>query len=159
MENKTLENLCNKVKDFARSRNQKRVIYILLPEKRGGLIGEEKNALHKKTFYVSWSVFKWYSDDRHDFLGKKYFFNPKSMKDCSRYHFHYFLVSSDKYVNDYFWTLYKFINWNVLCNFNSDKMLLWMSLFTQPRQVCFTRSVFGDFYVCSDYSSFHSVLL
>ena len=90
---------------------------------------------------------------------KKSFFNPKLIKDCSGYHFHYFLVSSDKYVNDCFWTLYKFINWNVLCNFNNDKMLLWMSLFTPSGQVSCTRSVFSDFFVCSDYFFFHSVLL
>ena len=33
---------------LSRSLNQKRVIYLIVRKKRGRLIGEEKNALHKK---------------------------------------------------------------------------------------------------------------
>ena len=49
-------------------------------KKRGRLLGEEKNALHKRIFNVSQSIFNWYSE-KYEFLGRKYFFNPKLLKD------------------------------------------------------------------------------
>ena len=80
----------------------KKAAYLIVRKKRGRLVGENKNALHKKKkIDVSASVFKWYCD-KHDFLGKNYFFSPKLIKHCSGYHFHYFLVSCDKYLNDCF---------------------------------------------------------
>ena len=117
MKNQILENLCNKIVDvvhetFTRkyyfvkiSQSKKGHIYLTVRKKRGRLFGVEKNKLHKKIFQVSASVFQWYYD-KHDFLGKKYFINPKMIKDVSGYHFHYFLVSCSKYVSDYFWTVF-----------------------------------------------------
>lgn len=113
VENETLEKLCNKIVDgvyetftrkyyFVKNLQSKRGhIYLIVRKKRGRLFGVEKNKLHKKIFQVSASVFQWYYD-KHDFLGKKYFINPKMIKDVSGYHFHYFLVSCSKYVSDYF---------------------------------------------------------
>ena len=44
---------------------------------------------------------------KYTFLSEKYFFEFKLLKGCSGYHFHYFLVSHDKYVNLYFsWNLF-----------------------------------------------------
>ena len=80
MENEILENLCNKIVDvvhetFTRkfyfvkiSQSKKSHIYLIV-RKKGRLIEEEKNALHKKIFDASWSAFKW-NIDRHDFLEK-----------------------------------------------------------------------------------------
>ena len=34
-----------------------------------------------------------------DYL-EKYFSNQELIKECSGYHIHYFLISSDKYIND-----------------------------------------------------------
>ena len=110
--------MCNKTVDviyetFTRkycfvkiSQSKKGHVYLIVRKKRGRLLGEEKNALHKKIFDISQSIFNWY-DEKYEFLGRKYFFNPKLLKDCSGYYFHYFLVSCDKYVNEYYW-------WNLL---------------------------------------------
>ena len=73
-------------------------IFLIVHKKRGRLIGEEKDALHRKIHKIGGCVFDW----KYTFLSKKYFFEFKLLKDCSGYHFHYFLVSRDKYVNSYF---------------------------------------------------------
>ena len=70
-------------------------------KKKGRLIGEEKQVLHKKIFDVSNSVFIWHCE-KNTFLSEKYFLEPKVLKECSGYHFYYVLVSCDKYVNKYF---------------------------------------------------------
>ena len=70
-------------------------------KKKGRLIGEEKQALHKKIFDVSNCVFIWYCE-KNTFLSEKYFLEPKVLNECSGYHFYYVLVSCDKYVNKYF---------------------------------------------------------
>ena len=38
----------------------------------------------------------------NSFLGEQCFFDPKVLKECFGYHFHCFLVSSDKYVKNIF---------------------------------------------------------
>ena len=113
MENNVLERLCHKIVDvihetFTRRyyfikilRSKKGHTYLIIKKKRGKLIGEEKQALHKKIFDVSSSVFNWYCK-KHKFLSVKYFLDSKILKDCLGYHFHYFLVSFDTYVNQYF---------------------------------------------------------
>ena len=84
MENKMLEKLYNKIVDVVYetltrkyyivkiSQSKKGHIYLIVRKSRGRLIGEEKNAFHKKIFEVSESVFKWYSD-KHYFLSEKVF--------------------------------------------------------------------------------------
>ena len=84
MENEILEKLCNKIIDvvyemFTRkyyfvkiSQSKKGHINLIVRKKRRRLIGEEKNAFHKKILEVSESVFKSYSD-KHYFLGEKVF--------------------------------------------------------------------------------------
>ena len=69
MENNVLEKLCNKIVDviyktFTKkcylvniSQSKKGHIYLIIRKKRGKLVGEEKNTLHKKIFDVSQSVF------------------------------------------------------------------------------------------------------
>ena len=91
MENKMLEKLYNKIVDVVYetltrkyyivkiSQSKKGHIYLLVRKKRGKLIGDEKNPLHKKIFETSISVFKWYGD-KHYFLGEKYFRKPKLIK-------------------------------------------------------------------------------
>ena len=107
MENNALEKMCNKIVDviyetFTRkyyfvmiSQSKKGHVYLIVRKKRGRLLGEEKNVIH------TCSVFHCYSE-RHDFLCREYFFNPKLTKESSRYHFHYFIVSRDKYVDEYY---------------------------------------------------------
>ena len=70
MENNAPEKMCNKIVDviyktFTRkyyfvkiSQSKKGYVYLIVSKKRGGLLGEEKNALHKKTFDISPSVFR-----------------------------------------------------------------------------------------------------
>ena len=65
------------------------------------MIGEEKDALHRKIFDVSRSVFHWFSE-KSRFINEHYFFDFKVLKEFSNYHFHNFLISSDKYVNKHF---------------------------------------------------------
>ena len=91
------------------SQSQKGHIYFIVRKRGGRLIEEEKDALHKKIFEVSASVFNRYSD-KHYCLGENYFLSPKLIKDASWYHFHYFLVSYDKNGNECLWTL-------VFCHF------------------------------------------
>ena len=95
-----LEKLCkNKVdvvhKTFTRkyylfkiSKKKRGYIYLIV-KKRGLLLYEEKEAPHRKIFIVVSSIFSWYCK-RQKQLEKKYFFNQKLIKECSRYHFHYF---------------------------------------------------------------------
>ena len=78
MENNALEKMCNKTvnviyETFTRkcyfvkiSQSKKAHVYLLVRKKRGRLLGEEKNALHKKVFDISVSLFHWY--DWHDFV-------------------------------------------------------------------------------------------
>ena len=74
----------------------------MVRKKRGPLFGEELLAFHHKIYEVSRSIFLSFSG-QHDFINKHYFFDFKVIKKCSNYHFLYFLISSDKYVNKYFW--------------------------------------------------------
>ena len=79
MENNALEKMYNKMADviyktFTRkyyfvkiSQSKKGHVYLIVKKKRGRLLGEEKNALHKKIFDISRSVFHWYGE-RHDFV-------------------------------------------------------------------------------------------
>ena len=111
MENKALEKMCNKIVDviyktftpkiyFVKiSQSKKGHVYLIVWKKRGRLLGEEKSTLHKKIFGISRSVFHWYGE-RHDFLCRKYFFNPKLIKESSGYHLHYFIVPRDNYVDE-----------------------------------------------------------
>ena len=46
--------------------------YFIVRKKSGRLMGKEKNALHKKIFDVSQSVFNWYGK-KYEFFGRKYF--------------------------------------------------------------------------------------
>ena len=113
MENNALEKMCNRIVDvihqtFPRkyyfvkiSQSKKGHVYLIVRKKRGRLLGEKKNAIHKKIFDISRSVFHWYGE-RHHFLCRKYFFNPKLIKESSGHHFHYFIVSRDKYVDEYY---------------------------------------------------------
>ena len=78
------------------SQSKKGHVYLIVRKKRGRLLGEEKNAFLKKIFNILQTVFNWYGEQY------EFFFNPKLLKDCSGYHFHHFLVSCDKYVNEYF---------------------------------------------------------
>ena len=67
MENNTLEKMCHKIVNaiyetrksyFAMiSQSKKGYVYLIVRKKRERLLGEEKNALHKKIFDVSQSVF------------------------------------------------------------------------------------------------------
>ena len=116
MENNALEKMYNKIvvviyETFTRkyyflktSQSKKEHAYLIVRKKRGRLLGEEKNALHKKIFDIFRSVFHWYGE-RLDFLRRKYFFTPKLIKERSGYHFYYFIVSRDKYVHESYWTL------------------------------------------------------
>ena len=63
------------------------------------LLYEEKEAFHSKIFEIVTSVFNWYCK-RYTQLDKKYFLNLKLIKECSGYHFHYFLISKDRYTNE-----------------------------------------------------------
>ena len=113
MEQDILEKLCNKILDimhktFIRkyyfvkiSQSKLGHIFLIVRKKTGRLIGEERDALHRKIHKIAGCVFDWYKR-KYTFLSKKYFFEFKLLKDCSGYHFHYFLVSRDKYVNPYF---------------------------------------------------------
>ena len=79
MENNALEKMCNKMVDvthktFTRkyyfvkiSQSKKGHVYLIVKKKRGGLLAEEKKALHKKIFDISHSVFHLYGE-RHDFV-------------------------------------------------------------------------------------------
>ena len=108
-----LEKLCNKTVDVINetltkkyhfvkiSQSKKGHIYLIVKKKRGRLIGEEQRVLHRKTFNVFSSVFNWFSE-KNKFINENYYLNFKVLKECSNYHFHYFLISSDKYVNKYF---------------------------------------------------------
>ena len=108
-----LEKLCNKIVDvvhvafirkyyFVKISNSKLGhIFLIVCKKRGRLIGEEKGALHRKIREIAGSVFDWYKR-KYTFLSEKYFFELKLLKYFSGYHFHYFLVSRDKYINSYF---------------------------------------------------------
>ena len=49
------------------SQSEKGHVYLIVKKKRGGLLGEEKNSLHKKIFDISRSVFHCYGE-RHDFV-------------------------------------------------------------------------------------------
>ena len=72
MENNALEKLSNKIVDviyktFTKkyylvkiSQSRKGHIYLMAREKRERLLGEQKNALHRKIFDMSSSVFNWY---------------------------------------------------------------------------------------------------
>ena len=112
IENNTLEKMCNKIVDvtyetFTRkyyfvkiSQSKIGHVYVIVRKKRGRLIGEEKNALHKKIFDISCIVFHWHGEVMT--LCRKYFFNPKLIKESSGYHFHYFMVSRNKYVDEYY---------------------------------------------------------
>lgn len=71
-------------------------------KKRGRLFGEKLLALDRKIYEFSRSVFLWFSR-KHDFISQHYFFDVKIIKECSNYPLYYFLISSDKYVNKYFW--------------------------------------------------------
>ena len=71
MENNTLERKCDKIVDviyetftckcyFVKiSQSKKGHVYLIVRKKRGRLLGEEKNSLHKKLFDISRSVFHW----------------------------------------------------------------------------------------------------
>ena len=79
MENNALEKMYNKMADviyktFTRkyyfvkiSQSKKGHVYLIVKKKRGGLLAEEKKAIHKKIFDISHSVFHW-SGERHDFV-------------------------------------------------------------------------------------------
>ena len=113
MENSVQERLRDKIVDVIHeiltirycfikiSQPKKGHTYLIVRKKRGRVIGGEKQAFHKKIFDVLSSVLNWHCE-RHKLLIEKYFFDPKVLKDCPGYHFHYFLVSCDKYVNQYF---------------------------------------------------------
>ena len=91
-----LEKLCNKIVDAINETFTKKYyfveisqskighIYLFVRKKRGGLFEDELC-----------SVFIW-------FVNEHYFFDFKVIKECSNYHLHYFLISSDKYVSKYF---------------------------------------------------------
>ena len=78
MVNNALEKMCNEIvnviyETFTRkcyfvkiSQSKKGHVYLVVRKKRGRLLDEEKNALHKKVFDISGSVFHWY--DWHDFV-------------------------------------------------------------------------------------------
>ena len=74
-ENNALERMCNKIvyviyKTFTRKYYfsvGKGTWYFIVKKKRGGLLGEEKNSLHKKIFDISRSVFHC-CGERHDFV-------------------------------------------------------------------------------------------
>ena len=100
MENKVLDKLCENILDviyqtFTRKHYLGRIfqsktghMYLIVRKKKGGLLFEEKDAFHNKIFNVAGSAFGWFCK-RHKFLEKKNFFNPKFIKECSSYHFHY----------------------------------------------------------------------
>ena len=81
------------------SQSKKYHIYLIERKKRDRLLYEEKDALHAKIFNIVSSVFPRYCK-RHKQLEKNYFLNLKLIKECSDYHFHYFLTFSDRYVNE-----------------------------------------------------------
>ena len=96
--------MCNKIVDviyetfthkyyFIKIFHLKKVhVYLFVRKKRQRLLGEEKNAFHKKISNVLQSIFNW-PGRKYKFLSKKYFFNSK---------LHYFLLSCDKYFNEYY---------------------------------------------------------
>ena len=104
IENSVLEKLCNKIVDVIHetftqkyylvkvSQSKKGHIYLIIRKKRGRLLREEKNTLHKKIFDIFSIAFHWYGE-RHDSLCRKYFYNSQLIKESSGYHFHYFIVS------------------------------------------------------------------
>lgn len=79
-------------------------------------------ALHDKIHDVSKSVFTWFEKE-HKFINERYFFDFKVIKEVSSYHFHYFLISSDKCVNKYFWRNFRFSSyiWSFSESFFSDR--------------------------------------
>ena len=76
-------------------------IFMIVRKKRGRLLGVEKDALHRKACEITGCVFEW-CKQKYSFLSDRYFFEFRLLKDCSGYHFDYFLFSRDKYVNSYF---------------------------------------------------------
>ena len=77
-------------------------IYLIIRKKRGRLLYEEKEAFHSRIFEIVTSVFNWYCK-RHAQLDKKHFLDLKLIKECSGYHFHYLLISRDRYTNEKYW--------------------------------------------------------
>ena len=76
-------------------------IFLIVRKWRGRLLGVAKDALHRKICEIIGCVFEWYKQ-KYSFLSDRYFFEFNLLKDCSEYHFDYFLVSRDKYANSYF---------------------------------------------------------
>ena len=90
----------NKKHYIARTYKSKRGhIHFIIRKNRGRLLYEEKEAFPFKIFEILMSVFNWYCKS-HTQLDKKYFLYLKLIKECSDYHFHYFLISRDRYTND-----------------------------------------------------------
>ena len=85
MENNALEKMRNKIVEviyeiftskyfFVKiSQSKKGHVYFIVRKKRGRLLGEEKNALHKNIFDISRRMFHWYCES-HGFLCRKFFF-------------------------------------------------------------------------------------
>ena len=113
MEQDILEKLCIKIVDVVHETLIRKYyfvkilqskldhIFLIVCKKRGRLISEEKDALHRKIFEIAGCFFDWYKR-KYKFLSENYFLEFKLLKDFSGYHFHYFLVSRDNYVNSYF---------------------------------------------------------
>ena len=91
MENNALEKMCDEIVDviyktfthkyyFIKiTQSKKGHVYFIVRKKRGRPMGKEKNALHKKIFDVSQSVFNWYSK-KYEFFGRKYFLTQNFWK-------------------------------------------------------------------------------
>ena len=109
-----IENLYKKIVDvvsetftrkyyFVRISQSKRVhIHLIVRKKRGRLLWEETQALHRKINDFSRSVFNWFCD-QNKFISEHYF---NVLKKCSNYHFHYLLISSDQYAKKFFEVIY-----------------------------------------------------
>ena len=92
MENNALEKMRDKIVEVIHetftskyffvkiSQSKKGHVYLIVRKKRGRLLGEEKNALHKNIFDISRRMFHWYCKS-HGFLYRNFFFNPKLIKD------------------------------------------------------------------------------
>lgn len=101
-----LENLCDKIVDvvgetFTKkyylvkiSQTKRGHIYLTARKRRGRLLWEEKQALHRKINEVTRSVFHWFSEE-NKFIDRHYFMDFEVLKECSSYHFYYLLISRD----------------------------------------------------------------
>ena len=108
-----LEKLCDpfvyfSLETFPRKNYQMRIsqskrgnVYIIVRKKTGRLLSVEKERFLRKIKHITSSVYDWYASKRR-LIHKHFYFDLKLVKEFSSYHFHFMLVSEDRYINDIF---------------------------------------------------------